>query len=194
MFTGITTAIGEIILQESLSSGIRYEISSPYDTSTIDIGASIAHDGVCLSVVNKTSTSYFVEAWQEALDLTTASEWVEGTKLNLERPLKVGDELGGHIVLGHVDSMAIIKDIEQEGDARRITLECPEPLRTFIVPKGSVALNGVSLTINKVSMNVFDILLISHTLSTTTWNQKEISDNVNLEIDMMARYAVGLKE
>ena len=194
MFTGITTAIGEIISQESLSSGIRYEISSPYDTSTIDIGASIAHDGVCLSVVSKTSTSYFVEVWQEALDLTTASEWVEGTQLNLERSLKVGDELGGHIVLGHVDSVAIIKGIEQEGDARRITLECPESLRSFVVPKGSVSLNGVSLTINKVSMNVFDILLISHTLSTTTWNQKEINDNVNLEIDMMARYAVGLKE
>ena len=194
MFTGIITAIGEITHIESLDSGVRFVISSPYDTSDISIGASISHDGVCLSVVSKTSDSYSVEAWQETLDVTTASDWTIGTRLNLERPLCIGDEFGGHLVLGHIDSTATITSIESEGDAIRMKFLVPSDLSCFIASKGSVCLNGTSLTVNTIDSDIFDILLISHTLSTTTWTERRIGDSVNLEVDMMARYVARLSD
>ncbi|MFD0915609.1 riboflavin synthase [Pseudahrensia aquimaris] len=194
MFTGIITAIGTIEHVEELSQGKRYRIASEYDTSTIDMGASIAHDGVCLTVVEKTAETYSVEAWEEALRLTTAANWAEGSKLNLERALRIGDELGGHIVSGHVDGMAHIVEMETEGDATRYTIDAPEDLARFIAPKGSIALNGTSLTVNNVGGTRFDVLLIRHSQEVTTWGQAKVGDALNIEVDTMARYAARLAE
>jgi riboflavin synthase len=135
-----------------------------------------------------------VEAWEEALRLTTAASWAPGTKINLERALKIGDELGGHIVSGHVDGTATVLAREAEGDAVRFTLEAPRELARFIAPKGSVALDGTSLTVNNVEGTRFDVLLIHHSLQVTTWGERRAGDRVNLEIDTMARYAARLAE
>jgi len=194
MFTGIITDIGEVVAVSDLAEGKRFRVKTIYDTSTIDMGASIAHAGVCLTVVELGPDWYDVEAWEEALRLTTHSEVEVGTKLNLERSLKIGDELGGHMVSGHVDGMAKIIAREEEGDAVRFTLEAPKELSRFIAGKGSVALDGTSLTVNKVEENCFDVLLIRHSLEVTTWSKRNVGDMVNLEIDTMARYAARLME
>jgi riboflavin synthase len=135
-----------------------------------------------------------VEAWEEALRLTTAADWQAGTRINLERALKIGDELGGHIVSGHVDGMATVLSREDEGEAVRFTLEAPADLARFIARKGSVALDGTSLTVNHVGGNRFDVLLIRHSLAVTTWGERQAGDRVNLEVDTMARYAARLAE
>ncbi len=199
MFTGIVTDIGTVERVEPLDKGVRLHIATAYDPATISIGASIACAGVCLTVVrlpdSGANTHWFeVEAWEEALRLTTASNWKPGTRINLERALKVGDELGGHIVSGHVDGTAAIMNRTDEGDAVRFTLEAPAGLARFIAPKGSVALDGTSLTVNAVEGNCFDVLLIHHSLAVTTWGERQIGDRVNLEIDTMARYAARLAE
>jgi len=194
MFTGIITDIGKIESVEQLPEGKRFTVATAYDVEGIDIGASIAHAGVCLTVVEKGHGTYQVEAWEEALRLTTASDWTNGTHLNLERALKVGDELGGHIVAGHVDGMATVVTVKDEGDATRFTLEAPESLARFIAEKGSVALDGTSLTVNGVDGARFDVLLIAHSLSVTTWGDMKAGDQVNLEVDTMARYAARLAE
>jgi len=194
MFTGIISDIGTVDKIEQLPEGRRVTVRSSYDTDGIDIGASIAHDGVCLTVVSKTSDTYEVEAWEEALRLTTAGQWTMGTKLNLERALKVGDELGGHIVAGHVDGIAKVVSAKAEGDATRYTIEAPDELARFIAPKGSVALNGTSLTVNGVDGNLFDVLLIRHSQEVTTWGQVSEGDHLNIEVDTMARYAARLAE
>ncbi len=196
MFTGIVTHIGEITAVEQLSEGRRFTVRADLDFSTLEIGASIAHGGVCLTVtaMNPAKTTYCVEAWEEALRLTTAGAWDVGTKLNLERALRVGDELGGHIVSGHVDGKAQILSVTGEGEATRFVLRSPEPLAKFIAPKGSVALDGTSLTVNSVSKLDFDVLLIAHSLSVTTWQTRKAGDEVNLEVDTMARYAARLLE
>ena len=194
MFTGIVSDIGTVESVEQLPEGKLFRILSNYDTHGIDIGASIAHEGVCLTVVAKTAMTYDVEAWEEALRLTTAGSWTIGTRLNLERALKVGDELGGHIVSGHVDGMAQIISIKAEGDATRYTLRAPQQLARFIAPKGSVALNGTSLTVNGVNGCDFDVLLIKHSQEVTTWGEAKADDQVNIEIDTMARYAARLAE
>ncbi len=194
MFTGIITDIGTIDQVEQLPEGKRFTVHTSYDTSTIDIGASIAHDGVCLTVVEKNGNTYSVEAWEEALRLTTAGQWTMGTALNLERALKVGDELGGHIVAGHVDGVATVVDVKDEGEAARYTLEAPQQLARFIAPKGSVALNGTSLTVNGVDENRFDVLLIKHSRDVTTWGKVKPGDRINIEVDTMARYAARLAE
>ncbi len=199
MFTGIVTDIGTVAAATSLPEGVRLRIETAYDPGTIAIGASIACSGVCLTVValpgETTNASWFeVEAWEEALRLTTASHWQPGTRLNLERALKIGDELGGHIVSGHVDGTARIVGRDDEGDAVRFTLEAPEALARFIAPKGSVALDGTSLTVNGVDGTRFDVLLIHHSLSVTTWGERQVGDEVNIEIDTMARYAARLME
>ncbi len=199
MFTGIVTDIGTIASVAHLDAGVRFRIDSDYDPSAIDIGASIACAGVCLTVValpgEGVNDRWFeVEAWEEALRLTTAGSWGKGSRINLERALKVGDELGGHIVSGHVDGTAQIIAIEQEGDATRFTLEAPAEFARFIAPKGSVALDGASLTVNCVDGNRFDVLLIRHSLEVTTWGERAVGDQVNLEIDTMARYAARLAE
>jgi riboflavin synthase len=199
MFTGIVTDVGVVASAQPLPEGVRLRIDTAYDPAGIDIGASIACSGVCLTVVSLPETGtndrwFEVEAWEEALRLTTASSWAAGSRINLERALKIGDELGGHIVSGHVDGMAEIVARQEEGDAVRFTLEAPAALARFIAPKGSVALDGTSLTVNRVDRTRFDVLLILHSLSVTTWGERKVGDFVNLEIDTMARYAARLKQ
>ena len=199
MFTGIVTDVGTIISAQPLDQGKRFRVSASFDPRGIDIGASIACAGVCLTVVglpgNGNAERWFeVEAWDEALRLTSAGEWGEGTRLNLERALKIGDELGGHIVSGHVDGKALVQSRVEEGQAVRFTLEAPKHLARYIASKGSVALDGTSLTVNQVEGRRFDVLLIAHTLSATTWGERRVGDEVNLEVDTMARYAARLAE
>ena len=199
MFTGIVTDVGTLTEATDLPQGRRLRIRTAYNPKTIAIGASIACSGVCLTVTGLPDESandrwFEVEAWEEALRLTTASDWSNGTPINLERALKIGDELGGHIVSGHVDGMATIVERKDEGDAVRFTLEAPEHLAKFIAPKGSVALDGTSLTVNAVDRRRFDVLLIHHSLTVTTWGRRQAGDAVNIEIDTMARYAARLAE
>lgn len=199
MFTGIVTDIGTVVSVKRLREGIGLRIETAYEPQTIDIGASIACGGVCLTVTalpepGSNDRWFEVEAWEEALRVTTISQWRVGTRVNLERALKIGDELGGHIVSGHVDGTADILARDDEGDAVRFTLEAPRELARFIAPKGSIALDGTSLTVNKVSGTRFDVLLIHHSLSVTTWGERGVGDRVNLEIDTMARYAARLVE
>jgi riboflavin synthase len=199
MFTGIVTDVGSVSAIAPLDEGVRLRITTNYDPGTIDIGASICHAGVCLTVTNLSNEDsnerwFEVEAWEEALRLTTISSWGEGTRVNLERALKIGDELGGHIVSGHVDGKAEILAVEPEGEAVRITLRAPADLAHFVAPKGSVALDGTSLTVNAVNGDTFDILLIRHTLGVTTWGERQAGDFVNFEVDTMARYAARLAE
>ncbi len=199
MFTGIVTDIGTVSAVTPMDEGVRLRIATSYDPATIDIGASIAHSGVCLTVTalpgeGANERWFEVEAWEEALRLTTIAGWREGTRINLERALKVGDELGGHIVSGHVDGRAEILSVEPEGEAVRIRLCAPKNLARFVAPKGSVALDGTSLTVNAVDDAEFDILLIRHTLAVTTWGDRKPGDFVNFEVDTMARYAARLAE
>lgn len=199
MFTGIVTDIGTIEKITPLNEGIRLRVATRDDPSTIAIGASIAHAGVCLTVTalprqGSNERWHEVEAWEEALRLTTIGQWREGTRVNIERSLRIGDELGGHIVSGHVDGMAEIVAVEEEGDAVRYTLRAPEGLARFVAQKGSVALDGTSLTINKVDGDLFDVLLIRHTLEVTTWGERKAGDFVNFEADTMARYAARLRQ
>lgn len=199
MFTGIVTDIGTVESVTPLQEGIRLRIATSYDPATIDMGASIAHAGTCLTVTGlpeqgSNARWYEVEAWEEALRLTTIGRWTKGTRVNLERSLKIGDELGGHIVSGHVDGTAEILSVAPEGEAVRIRLRVPEHLARFVAPKGSVALDGTSLTVNSVDGTDFDILLIRHTLEVTTWGERKAGDKVNFEVDTMARYAARLAE
>lgn len=199
MFTGIVTDIGTVESVTPLKEGVRLRIATSYDPATIDMGASIAHAGTCLTVTGlpeqgSNARWYEVEAWEEALRLTTIGSWTKGTRVNLERSLKIGDELGGHIVSGHVDGTAEILSVASEGDAVRIRLRVPEHLARFVAPKGSVALDGTSLTVNAVDGTDFDILLIRHTLEVTTWGERKAGDKVNFEVDTMARYAARLAE
>lgn len=196
MFTGIVTHIGTVLSVQNRPKGARFEVSADLDFGTLEIGASISHSGVCLTVteIDANTKTYTIEAWEEALRLTTASEWRVGTKLNLERALKVGDELGGHIVSGHIDGKAMIVAVTNEGEAVRFSLDAPENLAKFIAPKGSVALDGTSLTVNGVTKTQFDVLLIVHSLSVTTWGDRKVGEEVNLEVDTMARYAARLIE
>tara|TARA_R110002020_G_scaffold28535_4_gene90839 strand:+ start:720 stop:1328 length:609 start_codon:yes stop_codon:yes gene_type:complete len=199
MFTGIVTDVGTVAATTQMDEGVRLRIATSYDPKTIDIGASIAHSGVCLTVTalsdETSNTRWFeVEAWEEALRLTTIGGWREGTRVNLERALKIGDELGGHIVSGHVDGRAEILSVEPEGEAVRIRLRAPQALARFVAPKGSIALDGTSLTVNAVDGADFDILLIRHTLAVTTWGDRKPGDFVNFEVDTMARYAARLAE
>jgi riboflavin synthase len=199
MFTGIITDIGTIAAISQLDAGIRVRIQTAYHTANIAIGASIACSGICLTVVALPKSGsgerwFEVEVWREALRLTTAQNWRVGTGINLERSLRIGDELGGHIVSGHVDGMAEIIARDDEGDAVRFTLEAPSSLAKFVAPKGSVALDGTSLTVNKVEGRRFDVLLIRHSLEVTTWGDRKAGDRVNIEVDTMARYAARLAE
>ncbi len=198
MFTGIITDIGAVLKLE-MRGDLRARIGCAYDIRGIDIGASIACDGVCLTVVGLGSEPqnwFDVEISAETLCKSNIGEkrWETGKHINLERPLKVGDELGGHIVSGHVDGVAEILSVADEGDSTRIQLRAPDDLARFIASKGSVALNGTSLTVNDVTGRDFGINLISHTKEMTTWGQVTTGDAVNLEIDTLARYVARLAE
>ena len=197
MFTGIITDIGTVIELEQRGD-LRARIGTIYDLKTIDLGASIACEGVCLTVINtgvEDKKNWFdVQISAETVSKTNLTSWSVGRPLNLERALKVGDELGGHIVSGHVDGLAEVIKIEYEGDSTRVTFRAPAELAKFIASKGSVALNGTSLTVNGMSITDFDINFIPHTKKNTTWRDVQIGDQVNLEIDTLARYVARLAE
>jgi len=198
MFTGIVTDIGEVLSIEARGHLRRLRIACGYAAESIALGASIACNGVCLTVVAVESAShrtiFDVDAGAETLRLTTADAWRVGTRLNLERALKIGDELGGHIVTGHVDGVATIVSREDFDGMTRFWIDTPPALARFVAQKGSVALDGVSLTVNAVEENRFSILLIPHTLAVTTFGDRKTRDAINLEVDMMARYAARLCE
>ena len=196
MFTGIITDIGHVLALENRGD-LRARIATGYDISGIEIGASIASDGVCLTVVGKGTDPqgwYDVDISVETVSKTSLAAWVVGKRVNLERALKVGDELGGHIVSGHVDGVALIVAMTDEGDSTRVTLEASDDLGRFIAPKGSVALNGTSLTVNEVDGARFGINFIPHTKSVPTWGDAAVGDRVNLEVDTMARYVARLQD
>ena len=199
MFTGIVTDIGEVIAAEPRAQGLaRLKIACGYDPKTIDVGASIACSGVCLTVVARGEEGkrawFAVDAAAETLRTTTVGGWQRGTRVNLERALKIGDELGGHIVAGHADGLATVIAREDLTDMARFTLRVPAGLARFIATKGSVALDGVSLTVNEVAGDTFSVLIIPHTLEATTLGRLGAGDAVNLEVDLMARYAARLME
>ena len=193
MFTGIITDMGEIAQVEQRGD-MRARINTAYDMSRVDMGASIACDGVCLMVVDKGEGWFDVDISAETVSKTNLAAWTAGRRVNLERSLRVGDELGGHIVSGHVDGVAEVEAMQDEGDSTRVTLRAPEALARFIAPKGSVALNGTSLTVNEVDGCDFGINFIPHTKEVTTWGDVAVGDQVNLEIDTLARYVARLRE
>ncbi len=193
MFTGIVTDIGTIQKTEDRGD-LRARISCSYDMNGVDLGASIASDGVCLTVIAKGDDWYDVDISAETVSKTNLDSWTSGKRVNLERALKLGDELGGHIVSGHVDGLATIIKMQDDGDSTRVTLTAPDNLAKFIAQKGSVTLNGASLTVNDVNGADFDINFIPHTKTHTTWGEAEVGDKVNLEIDTMARYVARLQE
>ncbi len=193
MFTGIITDVGRVLAIEP-DGDPRYRIETRYDTASIALGASISHSGVCLTVIATGPGWFDVQVSAETLGLTTVKHWRVGSRINLETALKVGDELGGHIVSGHVDGKAEILSVTSEGDATRFRLRAPEHLARFVASKGSIALYGTSLTVNAVDGTDFDVLLIRHTLEVTTWGERKAGDFVNFEVDTMARYAARLAE
>jgi len=196
MFTGIVTDMGEVIALKR-NGDLRARIGTGYDVAGIDIGASIACEGVCLTVVatgHSPSNWFDVDISGETLRKTNIGAWALGQRINLERALRVGDELGGHIVSGHCDGVAEVVATQPEGDSLRVTFRAPEALAKFIAPKGSVALNGTSLTVNDVRGADFDINFIPHTQAVTTWGRVKTGDKVNLEVDTMARYVARLRE
>jgi riboflavin synthase len=199
MFTGIVTDIGEVVAVEPRAQGLaRLKIACDDDADTIDVGASIACSGVCLTVVahgKEGARAWFaVDAAAETLRVTTVGRWQKGTRINLERALKLGDELGGHVVAGHADGLASVIARADLTDMARFTFRAPAQLSRFIATKGSVALDGVSLTVNEVAGDTFAVLIIPHTLKVTTLGRLGVGDAVNLEVDLMARYAARLME
>jgi riboflavin synthase len=194
MFSGIIKTMGMVIEVDNDRGDPRFYIQSDLDLSKVDIGASICHAGCCLTVIEKKNDIYAVDVSAETLSKTTLGQWGQGTAINLEPSLKVGDELGGHIVSGHVDGIAKIISIKPEGDSHRLVIEAPQELAKFIAPKGSVALDGISLTVNEVKDNQFGINIILHTWEVTTLGQCLAGDKLNIEIDLMARYAARLMD
>lgn len=193
MFTGIITDIGTVRAVRK-AGDTRFEITTAYDLGTVDMGASIACNGCCLTVIEKGPDWFAIQASAETLSKTTLGDWGQGTRINLERALKIGDELGGHIVSGHVDGLGEIVSITPEGDSQRFRFRVPNELARFIAPKGSVAIDGTSLTVNEVEGNVFGVNIIPHTQAVTTWGTMRVGQRVNIEIDMLARYVARLTE
>ena len=193
MFTGIITDVGSV-RAIAKDGDTRIEISTSYDTAGIDLGASICCSGACMTVVETGPDWYAVEASEETLSKTVLGSWQAGTPVNLERALKAGDELGGHIVSGHVDGTAVVESVETEGDSLRVTFRVPDNLQQYVAAKGSVTLDGVSLTVNDVEGAVFGVNLIAHTQQMTTLGKLSVGSIVNVEIDMLARYVARLLE
>jgi len=197
MFTGIITDIGEVT-EITKSGDTRIVIKTDYDTSTIDFGASIACSGVCLTVVGKGDDWFSVDVSAETLSCTNLGVWTVGSNVNLERALKVGEELGGHIVTGHVDAVGKVASVKQDGDSKKFTFTLPDALKAFIAAKGSVTINGASLTVNTVvdgtNGTEFSINIIPHTQEKTTFGAMQTGDNVNIEIDILARYVARMRE
>jgi riboflavin synthase len=198
MFTGLVSDIGEVTSVEPRGALKRIRIACNYPGDSIAIGASIACGGPCLTVVGAGEfggrTFFDVDVAAETLARTTAQHWIPGTKINLERSLRLGDELGGHVVTGHVDGVAMIEAVEDFDGMRKIMIGVPTDLARFVAEKGSVSLDGTSLTVNSVSGCRFSVLLIPHSLSVTTWKDRKVGDEINLEVDLMARYAARLTQ
>ncbi|USG60076.1 riboflavin synthase [Sneathiella marina] len=193
MFTGIITDIGTVRGFEK-TGDTRFEIDTAYDTGTIDIGASIACSGPCLTVVDKGDGWFAVDASDETLSCTNLADWQKGAKINLERALKIGDELGGHVVTGHVDAVVELKELETIGDSTKLGFSLPEAYRGFVAAKGSVSLDGVSLTVNAVTDTEFTVNIIPHTQAHTTFGDFKTGQRVNFEIDVLARYVARMTE
>lgn len=194
MFTGIVTDIGRVRSVQQTERDRRYEIDTAWDVSGIDLGASISHAGCCLTLVEKGEGWFAVEVSGETLSKTTLGTWKAGDDVNLERAARLGDEMGGHVVSGHVDGLGRVLSITPEGGSHRIEVEAPEPLHRFIAPKGSITVDGVSLTVNAVEGRVFSLNIIPHTWEVTTLGRLQPGDAVNLEIDMLARYLARWQE
>jgi len=191
MFTGIISDIG--ILREIRRGGdTTFVIGTALDTRDLALGASVACAGVCLTVIDRKDDWFAVQASAETLGRSTLKDWRIGTRINLERALKAGDELGGHLVSGHVDALAEIVERRAEGDSQRFSFRVPDPFAAAVAPKGSVALDGVSLTVNEVQGNRFGVNIIPHTLAHTTFGSAKVGDRVNFEIDTLARYVARL--
>lgn len=188
MFTGIITDIGEVLSYESRGDDVRMVIGTRYEMDDVAIGASIACDGVCLTVVEKDVHQFTVDVSKESIDCTHIGSWKQGKKLNLERALKVGDELGGHIVSGHVDGLGKVLSINSVSDCFIIKFLCPDALKFLVAPKGSITINGVSLTVNQVEDAEFTVNIIPHTWQHTDFQYLQEGDEVHLEVDMLARY------
>jgi len=194
MFTGIVTDVGRVRAVRETNRDLRFEIETRFDLSTVEMGASIAHAGCCLTVVEKGEGWFAVEVSGETLAHTSLGDWKVGRPVNLERAARVGDELGGHIVSGHVDGVGEVLSVESEGGSHRVKIRVPRPLHRYIAPKGSIAVEGVSLTVNEVDDDVFGINLIPHTWDVTTLGTLKPGSRVNLEIDMLARYLARWRE
>jgi riboflavin synthase len=194
VFTGIITDVGRVRSVRQTDRDRRYEIETAYDLPGVDIGASISHAGCCLTVVEKGEDWFAVEVSGETLSLTTLGDWKAGDPVNLERAARLGDELGGHIVSGHVDGVGVVISVTPEGGSHRIELRAPAPLHRFIAPKGSIAVEGVSLTVNAVDGEVFGVNIIPHTWEATTLGRLQAGSRVNLEIDVLARYVARWQE
>jgi riboflavin synthase len=194
MFTGIVTDVGRVRSVRETNRDRRFEIETAYDLATIDLGASISHSGCCLTVVEKGEGWFAVEVSAETLSLTTLDQWVEGGPVNLERAARLGDEMGGHIVSGHVDGLGEVLSITPEGGSHRLRIRAPRPLHRLIAPKGSITVEGVSLTVNEVEDDVFGLNIIPHTWDVTTLGRLTVGSRVNLEIDMLARYLARWQE
>lgn len=197
MFTGIVTDVGEVRSVRPLAAGARVRIATSYDPETIPLGASIACSGPCLTVVERGAEGnrgfFDIDASTETLARTTMGAWNVGRRVNLERALKLGDELGGHMVTGHIDGVATIVDRADEGGMARFTFKAPPELARYIAEKGSVSLDGTSLTVNGVDGSLFTAMIIPHTLMVTTWGERQTGDRVNLEVDLFARYLERLR-
>lgn len=194
MFTGIVTDVGRVRAVRDTNRDRRFEIETGFDTATLDIGASVSHAGCCLTVVETGEGWFAVEVSGETLSLSTLADWKPGRRVNLERAARVGDELGGHIVSGHVDGIGEVISVESVGGSHRVRIRAPRPLHRFIAPKGSITVEGVSLTVNEVEDDVFGVNLIPHTWDVTTLGELKPGARVNLEIDMLARYLARWRE
>ena len=194
MFTGIVTDIGRVRDVRATDRDRRYEVETAWDTASIDLGASISHAGCCLTVVEKGPGWFAVEVSNETLSRTTLGAWQTGDGVNLERAAKLGDEMGGHVVSGHVDGLGRVVSITPQGGSHRIDVEAPAPLHRYIAAKGSITVDGVSLTVNSVEGRVFSLNIIPHTWDATTLGRLKVGDSVNLEIDMLARYLARWQE
>jgi len=194
MFTGIVTDIGRVREVRETDRDRRYEIETAWNTDGIDLGASISHAGCCLTVTEKGADWFAVEVSNETLSKTTLGTWKTGDGVNLERAARLGDEMGGHVVSGHIDGLGRVVSITPEGGSHRIEVEAPAPLHRYIAAKGSITVDGVSLTVNAVEGQVFSLNIIPHTWDVTTLGRLKVGDRVNLEIDMLARYLARWQE
>jgi len=194
MFTGIVTDVGRVRAVAQTNRDMRFEIETAFDVDTLDIGASVSHAGCCLTIVDKAPGWFAVEVSNETLSLTTLSDWQVGRRVNLERAARVGDELGGHIVSGHVDGVGEVISVASEGGSHRVDIRVPRPLHRLVAAKGSITVDGVSLTVNTIEDDVFGVNLIPHTWDVTTLGGLAVGVRVNLEIDMLARYLARWRE